>query len=69
MATAVAVTWDGGKLTNQEVANLVMRRRLVNAFVQSVEAAGRQRSFETGVEPRDAPRRAAPRCRYSTAGR
>ncbi len=49
---AVAVTWDGGQLTNREVAELVMRRQLVNTFVRSVAAAGEQLALEAGVEPR-----------------
>jgi hypothetical protein len=36
---AVAVRWDGGKLTNNELGNMVQRRRLVNAFVRGVNRA------------------------------
>jgi len=38
----VAVKWDGGKLTNAELDHLVMRRRVVNNFLQQVEAVGRE---------------------------
>jgi hypothetical protein len=48
----VAVSWDGGSLTNQEVYNLVQRRRIVNSFIQGVEFTGREAAFRAGVEPR-----------------
>ncbi len=51
-AAAVAVRWDGGSLTNAELYDLTMRRRIVNAFIQQVEAAGRSGAVEAGVEPR-----------------
>ncbi len=50
-ARAVAVRWDGGSLTNQEVNNLVMRRRLLNSFLQQVEMGGARTAYEAGVEP------------------
>ena len=49
---AVAVRWDGGNLTNNELGNMVVRRRLVNAFVRAVEVQGRKPAIEAGVEPR-----------------
>jgi hypothetical protein len=51
-AGAIAVRWNGDSLTNSELNNLVVRRRILNAFIQGVEFAGRQAAFEAGVEPR-----------------
>lgn len=51
-SNAVAVRWDSGSLTNQELYHLVVRRRFVNAFIQGVEYAGRQAAVAAGVEPR-----------------
>lgn len=51
-ADAVAVRWNGGKITNAELNNLVVRRHLVNDLVQSVEYMGRQAATQAGVEPR-----------------
>jgi hypothetical protein len=51
-ATAVAVSWDGGKLTNQQLNELVMRRRMLNEFLGQVEASGQRSAYEAGVEPR-----------------
>ncbi len=51
-AKFVAVSWDGGKLTNQQVNDLVMRRRLLNEFLGQVEMAGQRSAYEAGVEPR-----------------
>ena len=44
--------WDGGKLTNQEVADLVMRRRLVNAFLYNRRRHGRQADRSRPVSSR-----------------
>jgi hypothetical protein len=52
-ANAIAVRWDGDSLTNADLHNLVMRRRILNAFIQGVEFAGRQAAIEAGVEPRN----------------
>lgn len=49
---ATAVSWDGGELTNQEVGELVSRRRILNTFLQQVEANGARSAYEAGVEPR-----------------
>ena len=35
-ASAVAVHWDGGKLTNKQVNDLVFRRRLLNSFLRNI---------------------------------
>jgi hypothetical protein len=51
-AGAVAVSWDGGKLTNQQLNELVMRRRMLNEFLGQVEASGQRSAYEAGVEPR-----------------
>jgi hypothetical protein len=50
-ASAVAVHWDGGKLTNRQVNDLVFRRRILNNFLRNVEMEGRRPSFEAQVEP------------------
>lgn len=47
---AVAVRWDGGSLTNQQVAQLVGRRRLLNEFLRRVEISGMQDAYQAGVE-------------------
>jgi hypothetical protein len=49
--TDVAVRWDGGKLTNSELAQLVMQRRILNGFIGQVEAIGRRAAIEAGGEP------------------
>ncbi len=51
-ATATAVSWDGGKLTNQQINEMVMRRRMLNEFLGQVEAGGQRSAYEAGVEPR-----------------
>ncbi len=51
-ARAVAVTWNGGKLTNLQLNDLVMQRRFLNGFLQQVEVFGARASAEAGVEPR-----------------
>lgn len=51
-ARAIAVSWDGGSLTNQQINELVIRRRLLNAFLQQVEMDGARTAYEAGVEPR-----------------
>jgi len=51
-AGATAVRWDGGSLTNSELQDLVLRRRIVKAFVLGVWAAGEQSALQAGVEPR-----------------
>jgi hypothetical protein len=51
-ARAVAVHWDGGKLTNRELSELVYRRHVLNGFLSRVEMDGRRSAYEAGVEPR-----------------
>ncbi len=48
----VAVRWDGGKLTNQQVNDLVVRRQMLNGFLERVEGMGARSAYEAGVEPR-----------------
>lgn len=48
----VAVKWDGGNLTNQQVNDLVVRRRMLNEFLEQVERQGAQAAYQAGVEPR-----------------
>jgi hypothetical protein len=48
---AVAVTWDGGSLTNQQIGDLVQRRRIANDFQRQIEGLGRQSAFMAGLEP------------------
>src|SRR5258705_5915013 len=50
-AKATAVHWDGGKLSNRELNELVMRRRILNNFLKNVEIAGMRPSSEAGVDP------------------
>lgn len=50
-AKATAVHWDGGKLSNRDLNELVMRRRILNNFLKNVEIAGMQPSVEAGVDP------------------
>ena len=50
-AKATAVHWDGGKLTNRDLNELVMRRRILNNFLKNVEIAGMRPSAEAGVDP------------------
>jgi hypothetical protein len=50
-AKATAVHWDGGKLSNRELNELVMRRRILNNFLKNVEIAGMRPSAEAGVDP------------------
>src|SRR4051794_38872913 len=50
-ARATAVHWDGGKLSNRELNELVMRRRILNNFLKNVEIAGMRPSAEAGVDP------------------
>jgi hypothetical protein len=49
----VAVTWKGGSLTNNELENLVMRRRIVDSFIRGVGMGGIQLAIEAGAEPRE----------------
>jgi hypothetical protein len=49
--TDVAVKWDGGQLTNAEVDQLVIQRRVVNNFIRNVEGVGRMQMAEAGLEP------------------
>src|SRR4051794_14211989 len=49
-AKATAVHWDGGKLTNRQLSELVSRRRILNKFLRDVEMEGRRPSAEAGVD-------------------
>lgn len=51
-AQAVAVKWDGGELTNNELHMLVFKRQLVNRFLASIEQLGRRMAMDAGVQPR-----------------
>src|SRR4051812_28761343 len=50
-AKATAVHWDGGKLSNRELNELVMRRRILNNFLRNIEMEGRRPSAMAGVDP------------------
>ena len=49
---AVAVKWDGGSLTNNELNELTTRRRIAKAFVMNVLIEGQRDAYLAGVEPR-----------------
>ena len=51
-AGAVAVSWNGGKLTNLQVQDLVTRRHILNGFLEQVMMMGERSAYEAGVEPR-----------------
>ena len=48
---AVAVKWDGGSLTNLQIEQLKVRRRIVNAFLQSVQYRGEEMARQASVAP------------------
>src|SRR5690242_5775190 len=50
-AKATAVRWDGGKLTNLQLNQLVSRRRILANFLKNVEMEGTRPSAMAGVEP------------------
>ena len=50
-ASATAVEWNGGSLTNQQVYDMVTKRRLLNAFMQRVHDLGARTAYLAGVEP------------------
>ncbi len=50
-ARVVAVHWNGGELTNRQLNDLVVRRRILNKFLRDVEMEGRRSSMEAGVDP------------------
>ncbi len=50
-ARATAVHWDGGKLSNRELNELVFRRRVLNHFLQNIEMEGTRPSVMAGVDP------------------
>lgn len=62
---AVAVRWDGGKLTNAELSRLVMRTRILNALQRQILEEGARAVFAGGgtslprlrVEPLNLPER------------
>jgi len=47
----VAVHWNGGKLSNSEVAQLVQQRLVVNGFLRQVEGVGRMAAMDAGAQP------------------
>src|SRR6201999_3864594 len=51
-AKFVAVSWDGGTLTNQQIDTLVVRRKMLNEFLKQVEIEGQRSAYEAGVDPR-----------------
>src|SRR4029078_6626405 len=48
---AVAVQWDGGKLTNRQVQELVARRQILNRFLREVQGEGEVSARQAGVDP------------------
>lgn len=50
-AGEVAVTWNGGRLTNAELSQLVLQRRVLNAFLRQVELEGIGAAQTAGTEP------------------
>ncbi len=52
---AVAVRWNGGRLTNSELEQLVFRRRVTNSFQRQIYEAGtmvaQQNMVATGIAP------------------
>src|SRR5215212_7415258 len=50
-AKATAVHWDGGKLSNRELRDLVSRRLILNTFLKNVEMEGTRPSVQAGVDP------------------
>lgn len=51
-ARQTAVSWDGGKLTNLQLNDMVARRHYLNAFLTQLERQGAERALEAGVDPR-----------------
>jgi hypothetical protein len=51
-AGSVAVSWDGGSLTNRQLNDLVFQRRILNSFLEQVQGLGEQSAYRAGVEPR-----------------
>jgi hypothetical protein len=51
-AGSVAVTWDGGSLTNRQLDALVMQRRILNSFLERIHGLGAESAYRAGVEPR-----------------
>jgi hypothetical protein len=47
---AVAVRWDGGELTNNELGSLVMQRRILNDFLRGIEMGGQSAVTNAGGE-------------------
>ena len=45
----VAVKWDGGQLTERELASLINKRQLVNDFVRHISISGRRIAEEQGT--------------------
>jgi hypothetical protein len=50
-ATAVAASWEGGSVTNQELYNLVLRRTILRGFLDHIEGLGAQPSVMAGMDP------------------
>jgi hypothetical protein len=49
---AIAVQWLGGSLTNAQLNDLVIQRRILNSFIEGVVYLGQRAAIEAGVEPR-----------------
>ncbi len=52
-AGATAVHWDGGKLTNRQLNELVFRRRVLNQFLRNIDMEGTRPSVMAGIDPPD----------------
>jgi hypothetical protein len=52
-ANDIAVSWDGGSLTNADLDRLVMRRQIVNSFIRGIAMTGFQMAMDAGAEPRE----------------
>src|SRR6185312_3697668 len=48
-ARAVAVHWNGGRLTNRDLNELVFRRRILNGFLKQVQIEGERSAYQAGV--------------------
>jgi hypothetical protein len=52
-AQAIAVSWDTSRLTNQELDQLMMRRRIVSGFLRTVHDEGVRSALLAGIDPRE----------------
>ena len=53
--TDLAVKWDGGSLSNQELRQMVFRRRVVKGFLEQLFQLGRKLAFDAGADPQQLP--------------